>query len=268
MSEPSLREVQRWMRARIRPTGSQHVPGAAREVVLCPQRGVPGIVRLSIYATGFLARMREALAEAYPAIHHLLGEGRFRLMAEAYTQRYPSHEYNLSVIGRHLAEFLSTSTLTEQLPFLPDLARLEWRVQRAFHAEEEPPFDARALSSIPAEAWERFHLRFQPSVGVVSSPWPIIELWHARTQPVKAIDIDLLNRPQHAVVFRRGVTVACERIDSPQALLLQELLDGQPLGAACAHMINETSESELPPVTSWFARWSQAGLIAGCDGVQ
>lgn len=252
---------------RIRPAGGRPLPDTAGEILLCPQRGVPGVERIAIYADGLLARTCEALAEAYPAIRHLVGEGVFRSLAHEYARHHPSHEYNLSAVGRHLAEFLSAVALAKRFPFLPDLARLEWCVQRAFHAKEQPPWDLRGRSSMPIEEWERTRFRFQPSVAVVSSSWPILDLWQARTQPVESIHLDLLNRPQQVVIFRRGLTVACERLDSQPARLLQGLLDGQSLGETCAQWIREAPGDELPPVASWFARWGQAGLMTGCESL-
>jgi len=240
----------------------------APSVRLRPQRGVPGAERLAIYATGLLARTREALAEAYEAIHHLIGERAFEALAHAYARQHPSHDYNLSEVGREFADFLTTAEVTQRFPFLPDLARLEWRVREAFHAMEQPPWEVRALSSISLDAWDRARFRFQPSVAVVSAEWPIADLWQARTQAVETINMALVNRPQHVLVYRQGFAVTCELMEPQAARLLRGLLDGRPLGVACAHLMGESTEGKPPPVAQWFARWSQLGLITGCELVE
>jgi hypothetical protein len=112
MSEPSLLDVQRWLRGKIRPTSGPYMPSEAPSIRLRPQRGIPGVERLSIYATGLLARTREALAEAYEAVHHLLGGRAFDALAHAYARQHPSHDYNLSEVGREFAGFLATARVT------------------------------------------------------------------------------------------------------------------------------------------------------------
>jgi hypothetical protein len=257
MNPPSLQEVQRWVKARVRPAATPL--RGERPVVLNLQRGVLGEARLAVYAEGYLARMREALAETYEAVRHVLGETAFRELARAYAQRHPSHEYNLSLAGRHLPEFLQEAEWTSRLPFLLDLARLEWLVQRAFHAFHEPARDLAALADQPTEAWERLRIVFQPSVGLIASDWPVLDLWRARTQDRATINIPLAGRPQRVLVFRRGEQVRCELLEPAQFDLLEALLAGAALGEACERLARSGGS---PPVSAWFARWAGEGLIA------
>lgn len=261
MSAPSLRVLQQWVGARVRGLPAD---GAGAGQVLNPQRGTPGLERLAVYAGGYRARTREALAEVYEAVRHLLGERAFSALADAYVARYPSHDYNLTFVGRHLPEFLPGTCWAERLPFLPDLARLEWQVCRAFHAADAPPLDVAALSAVPPRAWDRVRLTLQPSVGLVSSAWPIRDLWEARRVAREAVDIAVVGRPQDVVVFRRGFAVACELLEPPQAALLRALAEGRPLGEACAPLAGR-GEQAPAPLEAWFARWAAAGLFRRCE---
>ena len=288
MSSPSLRELQQRMKARIHPA-SQAPQAPAAPLPLNPQRGTPGEARLAVYADGYLARIREALAEVYEAVHHVLGDEAFTALAEAYAARHPSHEYNLSFSGRSLPAFLAAWPLTKDLPFLPDLAALEWRVCEAFHAFDAPPVDVGGLARVPAQDWERLRLVVQPSAAVVDSPWPILELWSARRQPRHEVDIPLLGRPQCVLVFRQQDRVRCELIDQPQRRLLAALQAGRTLGEACAEVAaasppeagttplgvvadgsaadrrSRPTEPGTPPLAQWFAAWGRAGLITRID---
>ena len=259
MSAPTLREVQQWMQSQIRP-GSR----GGRAAALNPQRGSPGEARLAVYAGGYQTRVREALAEVYEAVHRVLGEGPFEALSRAYAERHPSHDYNLSLTGRHLPEFLAGSSWAERLPFLPDLARLEWTVCRAFHAADRPPCDVRPLAALPLDAWTGVRVGFQPSVAIVSSAWPVLDLWEARQQPSGTIDIALVNRPQDVLVFRRGLEVRCARLDVGQKRVLERLLAGEPLGRAL-DALQGTNDQAEPPVASWFFVWASNGLIAQID---
>ncbi|MBI4227576.1 MAG: putative DNA-binding domain-containing protein [Candidatus Omnitrophica bacterium] len=269
MTPPSLRETQRWLKARIVPAGQAEGPSggpaaAPDEAWLNPQGGAPGTARLAVYAEGYLARIEEALAEVYPATRHVVGRHAFAALARNYASAIPSQDYNLSRAGRRLPEFLSTAPLAGDLPFLPDLARLEWAVAEAFHAAWHPPLDPSTLAALPAEAWPRARLSLQPAVARVASDWPILDIWEARERPVAETRIALVNRPQRVLVTRRGVAVQCELLDPPQDRLLGALMAGAPLGAAC-EALAASVEGDPPPVADWFARWAGAGLFTRCD---
>ena len=260
MSEPSLRELQQWMKARIHPGADASPSASDADRWLNPQRGAPGRERLSVYAAGYLARIREALMEVYEAVHHVVGNPEFSQLAEAYAVCHPSHEYNLSLVGRSVPEFLTTYALTQQLPFLPDLARLEWLVAEAFHAQEAPSLDPTSLKSVSPDMWDHLRLIFHPSVRLVDSSWPLLDIWHARTRKRHAIDIELVNRPQRVLIFRARFQVRCELIDEWQEVFLRSLLEGQTLGAVCAHVADRMGGVALP-VAEWFSHWVRSGLV-------
>lgn len=258
----SLRDVQRWMKARIQPGTSPSARGG--DTLLNPQRNTPGLQRLAVYAGGYLARTQQALAEVYEAVHHVLGPGTFAQLSQAYAQQHPSRDYNLSLVGRHLPAFLTTYVLTQRLPFLPDLARLEWLVCQAFHAAQQSPLAASQLPVAPLKVWERARLHFQPAVGLLTSAWPVLDIWQARTRPRAEINIDLVDRPQRVLVFREGVHVRCELVEAWQHALLEGLLAGWPLGEVCGALADQAPDGALP-VTEWFARWAALGLIVRCE---
>jgi hypothetical protein len=251
---PSLAEFQRWMKSRIRPTQTAPAP-EAEELLNAPEE------RLSVYAGGYLARMREALADVYEAVQFVLGERAFTELAQAYAARYPSHDYNLSFAGRSLPEFLAGSPIAQQLPFLPDLARLEWLVCRAFHAFEQPPLEPSRLAAPPPEAWDRLRLTFQPSLGVVASAWPIRDIWAARREPRGTVNLQIAGRAQRVLVFRRGLEVRCELLEEPECVLLEGLLAGRTLGEVCQAL----SQADPTAVRAWFARWMQERLIVRAE---
>lgn len=258
---PSLRDLQRWMKARIQPDAARaDLPEGLP--VLNDQRGTPGVERLHVYAEGYVTRIQQALAEVYAAVRYVLGERAFRELAEGYAARYPSHDFSLTLAGRHLPEFLNGWPRTAQLPFLPDLARLEWKICQAFHAFEEPPVALSALTQLSPADWESARLTFQPSVGVIASAWPILDLWTARAAPRESLDLELTGRPQQVAVFRRGVETHAMPLDAAQYQLLRDLLDGQTLGQACGRLAQEGADL---PLADWFAEWAAAGWIIRLD---
>jgi hypothetical protein len=234
--------------------------------MLNPQGGSRGEVRMAVYAEAYLARMAEALAEVYETVRHLTGKEAFIELTESYLDAHPSHSYNLNSVGDALPEHLGRTRFAEALPFLPDLARLEWAIAQAFHASEGAPFDPSELAGFSEDAWERARVAFQPSVAVVSSAWPILDLWNARKTPTTEIDIGLEGRPQDVLVSRHGLEVVCELLQPEQADLIRRLQKGEALGQVCAHLAGDghvrSQKEESAPVGEWFSSWASRGLIA------
>lgn len=259
MDESPLREFQHWMKRRIRERGPMR--GLSAEALVNPQRGTPGEVRVeAVYGGAYVTRIQEALAEVYTAVHFVLGEGTFTQLAHDYAAHHPSHDYNLSFAGRDLPAFLAASSLTARLPFLPDLARLEWLVCQAFHAFDQPPADLAQCAGLPLEQWERIRVQFQPSVGLVSSAWPIRDIWAARTEPRKGVHIDVVSHPQRVLVRRDGLAVTCELLEERAALLMARLLAGDTLGVACGALA-QFEGTEASTASAWFSQWARQGLI-------
>lgn len=235
--------------------------GTFAALVAVPEHS-DALTRLRVYAGGYPARLQEALAETFPAVEHVVGAGAFAALTHRYAAAVPLHSYSLSDAGAHLPEFLRHDELTATLPFLPDLALLEWRVTRSFHATEEAPFDPASLAQWSLEDWERTVLRFQLWVGLVQSEWPVREIWESRETPIEEIDIDLRGRPDRVLVRREGFAVICKSVGALEAHALRLLLDGATLGAAIAALADRGADAAS--VSGWLAGWVSLRMIAGC----
>jgi hypothetical protein len=261
----SLVDHQRWLASLILAPErvDRDVAGAVRPIALDDVERAR--TRLHAYVDGYPARLFEALEEAFPAVRTVVGEDELRALVARYRVAIPTGIYSLSDVGVNLPSFLATDPLSARLPFLPDLAALEWAVLRAFHSFERERFDPATAAGWGLDAWERARLELQPSVAVQASVWPILDLWTLRdTQrdERRAIDVVLEGRPQSVLVSRSRLTVACEIVSPAKARLLDALLSGATLGEAtetCA----ETTDEPLD-VGAWFAEWAARGLVVDC----
>ena len=93
----------------------------------------------------------------------------------------------LGEFGDSFSEFLAGFPACAQLPYLPDVARLEWALHAAQHAEDAVPLDLRQLAEIPPETVPRLVFTLDPSLTLLASPWPIDRIWDAN-QPGAAPD--------------------------------------------------------------------------------
>lgn len=156
----------------------------------------------------------------------------------------------------------SESKLLEKYPYLADLAEFEWKINQSFHAFLEPPFDASVLQSADEKELERMKIIFQPSVKLVNSNWPVLDIWQCRmNKDRKELDkINLQHNPQKILIGRRDTQIRTEILDINQYHLLQSLLQGQCLSDAC-ETLDASGDEELP-VAEWFSGWVRDGLIS------
>jgi hypothetical protein len=254
---PSLAELQRAVAAHVL-TGE----GPSVDDWIRVPAGVDEAARLAVHTHGYPARVTESLREAFPATANILGEGSFAVLAARYLAHIPSELRNLNDIGAVLPEFLRSDGLKDDLPFLPDLAGLEWAVTVCFHAELASAFDASICSGWLTEDWERARIDFQPGLAVVRSPWPLRELRETRHLERTQIDVDLVDRPDCVLVRRRGFEVVVESIAEVEAEAIERLRAGTPLGDTIAHLAGAGVGART--VSELFGRWVSLGLVVAC----
>jgi hypothetical protein len=141
--------------------------------------GLDPAARVAIYRHHVFATLTEALEATYPVVVRLVDRRFFGYAADRFIREHPPAGPCLFEYGESLADFLATFPPCRHLPYLPDVARLEWALSCALHAEDAVPLDPRWLAAIPPEEVRRLKLRLHPSTSLIQSPWPIDRIWRA-----------------------------------------------------------------------------------------
>lgn len=133
--------------------------------------------------------------------------------------------------GADFAAFLAQFPPVAHLPYLPDVARLEYARGQATHAADAAPVAPDALSTSTPEA---LRLMLHPSVTLFASPLPAVQIWRAH-QP-NAPRAPFTAGPDHAVIARRpDFSVVVEPLDAGSHAVLAAMHSGETLGAAATH---------------------------------
>ena len=138
----------------------------ARTDALAPRlAGAPDAVdrRMAIYRANMVAAADKALSAAYPVIRQVVGEAFFHGLAREYQRGTPSTSGDLTTFGAGFDAFMAAFEHVQDMPWLPDLARLEWAAHRAYGAADAPDWEPAALAAIPPERQDA--IRFQWSPG-------------------------------------------------------------------------------------------------------
>ena len=94
----------------------------------------PGI---AVYRNTVAANYRNALAATYRVVRGLLGDSLFDAAVDAFVTVHPSTRRRPQRLRRRASPtFLANSENVRELPFLPDVARLEWAIDCAHRAAD------------------------------------------------------------------------------------------------------------------------------------
>ncbi len=194
---------------------------------------------LAVYRNNYRVGLMESLALFYPVLGQIVGEDFFKGLAREYSKQVPSLSGNLHVYGGQFGDFIDAFPPAAELPYLGDVARVEWAVHRSYYAADAQPLPAVALAGVAPEDYDDLRFGFAPSCAVIASRWPVVAIWQGH-QPGAALRVDLAAGGECALVHRQQGVVKVDVCSPGFAALLAALLAGQPLGeAAAAAMLAE-----------------------------
>ena len=124
--------------------------------------------RFAVYRNNVAHSLSRALAARFPVIERLVGADFFRPLAAAFIAAHPPASPMLFQWGADFPGFLAGFEPLRELPYLGDVAQLEWLRGEAYHAADARPADAAALARA-AEAPAQTLAQLHPSVRLITS---------------------------------------------------------------------------------------------------
>lgn len=188
--------------------------------------------RLGVYRSNTLNSLTDVLAAAYPVIHRIVGPRFFRATAEAFIAAHPPQQPVLYKYGNTFAGFLSAFEPAQDLPYLTDVATLEWAHIESYFAADQAPLDPQRLADVPADQLGSVAFKMHPSMRLVSSAFPIFEIWTVNQPDHETVpEIDFATT-ENGLVFRQDTTVTRRVVTPGTFTWLTALADGRSLGEA------------------------------------
>jgi hypothetical protein len=215
--------------------------------------------RIEIYADMYRARLVDVLREDFPRVCALLGDEAFSTVAGRYLACHPSSHPSVRHLGHRFAGHLATERLPQ--PFLADLAHLEWARVEVFDAPDPEPLRLADLAAIAPTDWPALTLRPIAACRVVSSAWPVHEIWAA------AADGDAGGTwpaaPTTVRVWREGWSVSHAAMGAVEGEAFGILRRGVPFAEVCAAAeAGREPDAAAREVGALLMRWLEDGLLA------
>lgn len=221
---------------------ASHLTGDDRADLLGAVAGgaIPAAARLQVHRHHVRHSLAAALASTFPTVQAIVGEPFFRSMAEAFVLNDSPNQPVLAEYGAGLPAFIAGYGPAASLPYLGDMARLDWALNLAFHEPVSGTLAAEDLAGMPPERLLDLRLALAAGTTVIRSPYPIDRIWHASQPGRSAEAVGLDDGSATVIVLRRTDDAAFVRLSPAEAELVMMLRDGGTLeeGAQAAFQVD------------------------------
>jgi hypothetical protein len=220
---------------------------ALAAALLDPEAPTPGAIRspsgtsrdcrFAVHRNNVAAGLIGALEERFPTVLRLVGPAFFRGMARRYAELEPPRSPILLRYGDTFPRFIENFPPAASVPYLADVARLEFARGVAYHAADAPPLAPCAFADLDEQALAATTARLHPSVTLMSSRFPIVSIWEAhQRKPEPALTTW---NAEAALIARPHLDVEVRTLPPGGYAFLRELVQGSTLLTALATAAEE-----------------------------
>lgn len=186
----------------------------------------------------------EALRASFPTVDALLGADMFTEVALDFRREMPPAGPVLSDYGAGFPAFLAQQPWTSELPYLADVAKLDWLWLECFLAA--------GADASPAAAGPCPRIMLHPAARFVWLPTPALSIWQAHRDPHGFDEFEPEWCEEGALFTRPSLQVQAQPLDRPCHYLL--------LLAACSARIDECAAA----VAETYPQSNVPDLIQRC----
>lgn len=213
---------------------------------------------LAAYCTSIQANLAGALVATYPLLEAIVGPEFFIMAARAYAEQVPSRSGDLNRYGEDFERFLGCYAPAASLPYLPDVARLEWRIQQVHMAPDAPATDLELLARTVGDGWGQLIFQLDPGHQLLASAWPLARIWEVHQAGYQGDFTVDFSQPQSVLIQRRTAGVLVTVLAPGEHAFLAALGRSEPLAVAVATAVDQAPGFDLGGI---LQRHLASGLI-------
>lgn len=243
----SLADVQEEFAAALRD------PGVAPPAGLVGPDAGPAPRRFAVYRNNVIVGLVNALRSSFPVVERIVGENFFQAMARAFVLYAPPRSPVLTDYGTTFADFIAGFGPATEVPYLPDVARIERAWREAYHAADAVPVAANDFAALGADDIPGLVLKLHPSLRTLRSAFPAQTIWrmHAGDAEIRPVDLSVA---EDTLIVRPDAEVEVRSVPPGGAAFVAALASGDALGVAAGKALAADERFDL------------AGNLAGLIG--
>lgn len=189
---------------------------------------------VQIYRNNVFVSLTDALADVYPVVTRLVGEGFLKYASDAFIRTHPPRSGNLHDFGSEFAAFLADFPPAAELAYLPDVARLEWAYHCVFHAPEVDTLSPMELAKVPPDQYGEIRFALHPAIRLLDSDYPILSIWRVNQPDYEGDDsVNLSEGGVKLMIARRQLEIEFQLLSDGEFQWLSTLAQGRRFAEAC-----------------------------------
>ncbi|MDN7181569.1 DNA-binding domain-containing protein [Caballeronia sp. SEWSISQ10-4 2] len=204
----------------------------------------------AVYRNTIVKGCIDALQANYPCIERLVGTEWFRAAAAVYVDRLPPLDSRLLGYGHDFADFLGDFEPAKELPYLPNVARLDRFWTEAHVAADEPLLDAAAIARLPPH--ELVNIVFKPQAAVRwvwFADQPAYTIWRVNREQAPMPD-ELAWTGEGALLVRLDGVVRWQALDAGACVFLDACARGVSLEHAVTCALDVHPDADVGAMLS------------------
>lgn len=204
---------------------------------------------LEIYRKSVMGSFQKVLKEIYPVCLKLVGEEFFIAMINIYIEKTVSTSTDIGNVGRNFSDFVANFAPSESLPYLSDVAKLEWAMHSIFSAPDSPRFD-----------FEKLHRCIQTSEGeiifilpsgshLLSSSYPVHRIWEMNQENYTGDQTITLeqNMVYYFLVWKDNLHMRIDQLTRYNWIVVNCFHQNKSLNEICSELSQEVDVVEVLP---------------------
>jgi hypothetical protein len=207
-------------------------PAAAVPDDVAGPDGGPAPRRFAVYRNNLIAGLVDVVAGVFPAVRRIVGEDFFEAMARAYVRAEPPTSPVLLYYGNGFVDFVAGFEPARSLPYLADVARIEWAWREAYNAAEAEPLGPADLAGIAEADLPALTFSLHPSLRIVRSAYPALTIWRMNSRETPIVPVDLAAGGEDTLVVRPEAEVVTRPLPAGGARFVEALATGHALSEA------------------------------------
>jgi Putative DNA-binding domain len=189
--------------------------------------------RFALHRDNATTALVSMLRVQFPVVEQLVGPEFFRAMAGDYVASEPPRPPVLLCDGDTFPEFIDAFAPAAPIPYLGDVARIEFARALACYTADVAPLDAAAFAELPPDRLGELRVRLHPSVSIVTSRHPAFSIWRVNQNLERVVPVSPWG-PEAALIARPFLQVETRLLPAGAACFIQELAGGANMTEAFA----------------------------------
>jgi hypothetical protein len=215
---------------------------------------------INIYRNNFLISISELLEQLFPVTQALVGSDYFTQTSRQFIHDCPLKEPHLNHYGGNFVSFLGELEALKKMPFVTQMAELEWQLDRISHIHYEANFNFEALAQIGEDQYLDIHFSLADACYLQSSNMDLIALHKDLSSPQenKHQDANYQQQSYILVLQNQQGKSAYMPVNHQQWTWLNGLQNSFTLAQLC-----DAENTSITPLMEQITDWIALGCIDG-----